>query len=226
MHFFKATCFCTRCGSKHERRDTSGSLNIICTTCGERLLELEAMQIKGFVYVLVNCSIPDLFKIGMTERSPEDRAKEVSSGTGVPTPYEVLASSPSQSPTEDERAVHAALSHLRVGDDREFFSGDANLIVATIEQKTGLPAEVFGRFKQLLDARMLSRTTIWTQLSPSADSKRIKATTHGKNNFVCPECDRPMTPPNQRLKEYGVFRTCRECSFHVDDLGFEVVLMR
>jgi hypothetical protein len=178
------------------------------------------------VYVLVNPSIPDLFKVGMTERNPEERAKEVSVGTGVPTPFEVLAAAPSENPAEDERNVHAALSGARVGDDREFFSGDVLCIIQTVEKITGFPAKICGRFEQTSLVSVLSRTTIWTQLGAPSDSQRIRATIHGKNNFVCPECNRPMTPANSKLKTHGIFRTCRDCSFHADKAGFEVILLR
>lgn len=193
-----------------------------CDACGIKLLELKALPIRGFVYVLVNPSIPDLFKVGMTERSPEERAREVSVGTGVPTPFELLAAAPSGNPADDERSVHAALSDARVGDDREFFRGDVIRIIQAVEKATGFPAKRFGRFTQTSLLSALTRTIIWSQLG----SQRIRATIHGKNNFACPECKRPMTPANSKLKAHGVFRTCRDCSFHADEAGFEVVLLR
>jgi predicted RNA-binding Zn-ribbon protein involved in translation (DUF1610 family) len=222
MHFFRISCFCTNCGSKHERCEDSAELTVSCDVCGIELLELKALPIRGFVYVLVNPSIPDLFKVGMTERSPEERAREVSVGTGVPTPFEVLAAVPSGNPAEDERSVHAVLSEARVGDDREFFKGEAIQIIQAVEKATGFPAKRYGRFKETSPLSALTRTTIWAQLG----SQRIRATHHGKNNFACPECSRPMTPANSKLKAHGIFRTCRDCSFHVDEGGFEVVLLR
>lgn len=44
----------------------------------------------GFLYVLINASMPDVVKVGMTERAPEGRAKELSGVTGVPTPFVVV----------------------------------------------------------------------------------------------------------------------------------------
>ena len=226
MHFFKVSCICTCCGSKHERCDASEKLVVSCDACGMKLLELKALPIRGFVYVLVNPSIPDLFKVGMTERSPEERAREVSVGTGVPTPFEVLAAVPSGNPAEDERSVHAVLSDGRVGDDREFFSGGALQIIQAVEKATGFPAKIYGRFKETPSLSALTRTTIWLQLGGSDDSKRIRAIIHSKTNFVCPECNRSMRRANQKLKAHGVFRTCRNCSFHADEAGYEVVLRR
>ncbi len=54
---------------------------------------------KGYVYIISNKSIPNLFKIGYTDRDPETRAREMDS-TGVPHPfvveYEILLDNPRQ----------------------------------------------------------------------------------------------------------------------------------
>ena len=46
---------------------------------------------KGSVYVLESDAMPGFYKIGWTERSPHERAKELS-GTSVPSPYRVVFS--------------------------------------------------------------------------------------------------------------------------------------
>ena len=43
----------------------------------------------GYVYILVNDSMPGLIKIGKTARNSLARAKDLSSSTGVPTPFKV-----------------------------------------------------------------------------------------------------------------------------------------
>ena len=49
---------------------------------------------KGYIYALINPSLKGLVKVGKTSRNPEARAIELSSATGVPTPfivgYEIL----------------------------------------------------------------------------------------------------------------------------------------
>ncbi|WP_053087086.1 GIY-YIG nuclease family protein [Enterobacter kobei] len=72
---------------------------------------------SGFVYVMENENMPGIYKIGMTTNSPEARAKELSSATGVPSPFSVLAAFHSQNPRVDEKLVlnrHAFNRHLRV----------------------------------------------------------------------------------------------------------------
>jgi hypothetical protein len=41
----------------------------------------------GYLYVLVNSSMPGLVKVGKTARSPTQRADELSGVTGVATPF-------------------------------------------------------------------------------------------------------------------------------------------
>lgn len=89
------------------------------------------MSKNGYVYVLINPSLPGLVKVGKTTRDVEARAKELSSATGVPTPfvaaYEVY--------TEDcdslERMVHTYLGEMgvRVSQNREFFEGSVTQAV-------------------------------------------------------------------------------------------------
>ena len=81
------------------------------------------MSDHGYVYALMNPSIPNLVKIGKTVREPEDRAKELSSSTGVPTPFVVVYSCYFQSCTEAETFIHSFLENkgFRVSTKREFF---------------------------------------------------------------------------------------------------------
>ena len=76
---------------------------------------------KGYVYILVNKSMPGLVKIGQTTKSPEERAKELSSPTGVPTPFEVAYALRSFWYENLEKQMHAALADRRSNNNREFF---------------------------------------------------------------------------------------------------------
>ncbi|MBO9428494.1 GIY-YIG nuclease family protein [Sulfitobacter sp. R18_1] len=75
----------------------------------------------GYVYILTNPSFPGLLKIGMTTRTPAVRARELSSATGVPTPFKVIFSSRTRNPKRVEALVHRALYKRRVNRNREFF---------------------------------------------------------------------------------------------------------
>src|SRR3954466_7359261 len=53
------------------------------------LIHFRSMDLfnPGFVYILINPSLPGLVKIGKTTRSSESRAMELSAPTGLPTPF-------------------------------------------------------------------------------------------------------------------------------------------
>lgn len=78
-------------------------------------------RISGWVYVLSNACMPGIYKIGMTTNDPEARAKEISQGTGVPAPFEVVKAYFSQNPREDELIIHEELAEYRFNPNREFF---------------------------------------------------------------------------------------------------------
>lgn len=87
----------------------------------------------GFVYVLHSPSMPGVYKVGMTERSPNLRARELSKFTGVPEDYEVVFYAEFERAREAEMAAHLSLSKYRVNDGREFFRCPLGLIIQTIE---------------------------------------------------------------------------------------------
>lgn len=81
-------------------------------------------RMEGWVYILSNPCMPNILKIGMTTNSPNIRARELSSATGVPAPFKVEAAFYSHEPLEAEKDVHERLSDCRVSDSREFFELD------------------------------------------------------------------------------------------------------
>jgi len=84
----------------------------------------------GYVYCLTNESMPGIVKIGMTMDDPEERARELSSVTGVPTPFRVAISKRIVNPAMKETAVHDLLTALgfRVNDRREFFKCSLQIV--------------------------------------------------------------------------------------------------
>lgn len=77
----------------------------------------------SYIYILTNESMEGLVKIGMTERKPSERARELST-TGVPTPFNVEAFwkvPEGLSLKQMERKCHNELSEYRLHNNREFF---------------------------------------------------------------------------------------------------------
>ena len=86
-----------------------------------------------WVYVLENETTPGLYKVGYTKLTPDERAKQVSSATGVPLPYTVAWAFRCFNGEILEGEVHHALKKYRVNNQREFFQLDLNEIKKTIE---------------------------------------------------------------------------------------------
>lgn len=81
-------------------------------------------RMAGWVYILSNEYMPGIFKVGMTTTSPETRAKELSSATGVPYPFKVEAAFHCEDPSKSEREIHEVLENERINESREFFKDD------------------------------------------------------------------------------------------------------
>jgi hypothetical protein len=81
--------------------------------------ELESDEV-GYVYCLSNESMPGIFKVGMTRRTPDARIAELYN-TSVSVPFVIEFSRRVTNPTAKERLIHRLLSVDRVNSKREFF---------------------------------------------------------------------------------------------------------
>ena len=77
---------------------------------------------SGYIYCLSNPFYVDMYKIGITKKNPEERAKELFT-TGVPTPYKVEFAKKVSTPKQKETTIHTFLESRgqRVYPKREFF---------------------------------------------------------------------------------------------------------
>lgn len=76
----------------------------------------------GIVYIMRSLGHgADIYKVGLTRRSADERAKELSSATGVPLPFNVLASHEVGNCGAIEAEVHRRLDDRRLNDRREYF---------------------------------------------------------------------------------------------------------
>lgn len=91
---------------------------------------------KGYVYVMMNPSYNDMVKIGKTTKTPEERAKELSSSTGVATPFVVVYKRSFNNCHAAEKIAHDILTErgYRVNDMREFFSVETSEAIDIILQ--------------------------------------------------------------------------------------------
>jgi len=97
------------------------------------------MQTKqsGWIYALTNRSMNGLYKVGMTSKTPEDRAAELSAATASPTPFFVVYAKETDDIRTAENDVHNILSDHRVSENREFFKASLFEIVKAIDYVCG-----------------------------------------------------------------------------------------
>ncbi len=88
---------------------------------------------QGYVYILFNPALrQNRFKIGLTTNKPEERARELSSATGVPEPFEVAYAVCVLDCANAEKLVHAKLSKFRSG--KEFFELPLATAIRAVEE--------------------------------------------------------------------------------------------
>ncbi|MBZ0258462.1 GIY-YIG nuclease family protein, partial [bacterium] len=89
----------------------------------------------GIIYIIRSPSHGiDIYKIGLTRRHTDERASEISSATGVPIPFDVLANWNVKDCRMIEKEVHKQLEPYRLNRRREFFRTSLSNIIKTIEQ--------------------------------------------------------------------------------------------
>lgn len=91
---------------------------------------------KGYIYILSNPSFNGLYKVGKTARDPYERAKELSSATGVPTPFKIEYLVYVEDNTYAEELTHSILQQkgFRLSNNREFFNAPLELIKEIISR--------------------------------------------------------------------------------------------
>lgn len=78
--------------------------------------------------------MPNLVKIGKTTKSAQERARELSSSTGVATPFHVAYELPVSDCDAAERLLHQRLASRRISSDREFFAIDLREAIERLRQ--------------------------------------------------------------------------------------------
>ena len=94
---------------------------------------LSKQQNYGIVYVLTNPAMPDIVKIGMTNRDTVDvRMKELFS-TSVPLPFDCEYACKVEDCDKIEKALHMAFHPYRIHAQREFFKINPEQAIAILE---------------------------------------------------------------------------------------------
>jgi hypothetical protein len=93
-----------------------------------------AVRPLEYVYVLVNKSVPNMVKIGMTTNTPDERARQISAATGVPTPWICVYSFECYRSDLLEEEIHEYFFAERVNNKREMFAVDSYTAQKAIEK--------------------------------------------------------------------------------------------
>ena len=91
-------------------------------------------EYDSWVYVLSNPSLPNIFKIGYTSATPEERAQPISSATAVVLPYKVEYAFHCWNGEKLEHEIHKYLDSYRVNNQREFFQVEFDQAKSIIER--------------------------------------------------------------------------------------------
>jgi hypothetical protein len=75
----------------------------------------------SWIYVLTNPTMPNLIKIGYTDKTPDKRAFQLSRSTGVPLKFNVAYAFKCFNAHALEIELHRYLKDYRINNDREFF---------------------------------------------------------------------------------------------------------
>jgi len=89
---------------------------------------------KYWVYVLSNISMPGLLKVGYTALTPEKRAYQLSTATGVATPFKVEYAFKCHEGEFLETEIHNYLESYRVSNNREFFNIELDKVIEIIKE--------------------------------------------------------------------------------------------
>ncbi|MBE18078.1 MAG: hypothetical protein CMH79_04880 [Nitrospinae bacterium] len=111
----------------------------------------------GWVYVIGNKDMPGIFKIGMTERDPEERLKEANKQDTwrPPSPYEIIIAKLVSGHKKKEKIIHRLLSKHRINPKREFFK---------------ISLEEIQDYFELMDGEIWINDVTRTELEPNIES--------------------------------------------------------
>ena len=174
----------------------------------------------GFVYILINASMPSVVKVGKTERDPEGRAKELSGVTGVPTPFVVVYHEFFDDCSVAEAYVHTLLEAkgFRVATNREFFSAPAEVAIrALIQAKTALGGK--GGGEQAATANAATESSGIPQSEPWEGILADAIAAHRGSGDTLQDYAEAARLYEQAAK-LGSAQACYELgAMHADDLG-------
>ena len=142
----------------------------------------------GYVYILVNDSMPGLIKIGRTARNSSERARELSTATGIPTPFQVAFELSSRNYEKLESEMHSKLAECRVAGNREFFKCPVDEAIRLLKELRSqrIAKEKYEEKKELEKAEKI----LINCCNESCRQKLWIPITNRVLDITCPKCKR------------------------------------
>ena len=124
---------------------------------------------EGWVYVLTNEAMPGLVKVGQTYKTPEIRAQELSSETGVAAQYVVVYKAFVPNYEQVEKIVHDKLKSAGKHYNKEFFKCETFEAIRHIRDSTTIK---FEESKEDVDRRIENERKIEEQQREAEEKAR------------------------------------------------------
>jgi hypothetical protein len=145
------------------------------------------VAIRGWVYVIMNKSMPGILKVGFTTKDPALRADELNN-TGTPFAYEVLYDIHVPDPQGLEQRVHQALDAFHAG--KEWFKCSVPHAISAIRAQAG-SAKIYETVNEAVSVAI----TEGSRYADVAKHRTIVKAGHDARlaTFICWSCNKPTT---------------------------------
>lgn len=149
---------------------------------------------SGFIYIMINDSYNGLIKIGKTTISAEERAKQLSRESGVPTAFRVAYELYVDDCDAAEKKIHNNLNEYRINPNREFFKYPLYKAIDLIQmlnspqikgeekyEALDILSELKEKFKDYINPKIISARIYQTEDTVYFEQTVYK---YGKEGFV------------------------------------------
>ncbi len=152
----------------------------------------------GYIYIFINPSLQkNMIKIGQTNRSPEERAEELSSGSGVVASYTVAYEEKVKDPHLVESRIHQRLKDFRINPEREFFRLPLKDAISAVREVVN---EMDATWPDTEKFELLGQDNLQEKIQGFVLVKGI--------SIVCPHCGKSYSVTFRRYEHYSVCPFC------------------
>lgn len=193
---------CFNCGTLN--RFLLHSNIVRCESCNDELFKLS--KTEGFIYVIYNPVIPDLYKVGFTTNLVEKRLNELNSPSSIPEGFVLVFGFDSENPQIDEQKIHAALRENRHSSKREFFSCSIYTIYKACKS-------IIGKHP-IINELISNSDSIIKSYYPWGAARA----NYEMRNFICPKCNKTTKKKHHKMPLKAKYH-CRFCDLFYSQHG-------